>query len=85
MNNQNILKDIMLKSTTMHKKRIQMCKIGNFHIGKTDVDDGDTKQNWLGITFNKCYPHFIQCLLRLDNVKAVRWMINIHLTALEPV
>ena len=51
MNNQNILKDIILKYTTGDKKRIQMWIRRNFHIEMTDGDGIDTKPNGLGITF----------------------------------
>lgn len=57
INNQNIIKDIMPKYTTTHKKRIQAWVDGNFHIGEPDVDERYTKYNCLGITFHKCYPH----------------------------
>ena len=43
MNNQNIQKDILLKTTTTMKKRIHLTETGNFHIGETDVDEKCTK------------------------------------------
>jgi hypothetical protein len=43
INNQNIRKDILLKSTTTMKKRIHLTETGNFHIGETDVDEKCTK------------------------------------------
>lgn len=43
MNNQNIQKDILLKTTTTMKKGIHLTETGNFHIGETDVDEKCTK------------------------------------------
>ena len=63
MNNQNILKDIILKYTTGDKKRIQMWMRRNFHIEMTDGDGTDIKQNGLGITFHKGFPHSTSRLL----------------------
>ena len=43
INNQNIQKDILLKTTTTMKKGIHLTETGNFHIGETDVDEKCTK------------------------------------------
>ena len=43
INNQNIQKDILLKTTTTMKKRIHLAEKENFHIAETDVDEKYTK------------------------------------------
>ncbi len=43
INNQNIQKDILLKTTTTMKKRIHLAEKENFHIAETDVDEKCTK------------------------------------------
>ena len=43
INNQNIQKDILIKTTTTMKKRIHLAEKENFHIAETDVDEKCTK------------------------------------------